>query len=185
MGYTNDEIAIWDVGVGFWAYLIGIAIGGILYAQIGMKRSVLIALILMGVSNATFAFLAMGGHSNLGLAGCMAFENFASGVGGVVVVAYFSALCDLRFTATQYALISASASVVGRVLTGTTAGAIVESIGFVNFYWLTTLAALPGIILFWLMMRAGLIDASIGDAGKVGEGDARADASAEDEVPAR
>ena len=155
MGYTNDEIAIWDVGVGFWAYLIGIAIGGILYAQIGMKRSVLLALILMGVSNATFAFLAMAGHTNLGLAGCMFFENFASGVGGVVVVAYFSALCDLRFTATQYALISASASVVGRVLTGTTAGSIVEAIGFVNFYWLTTLAAWPASSCFWLMMRAG------------------------------
>jgi PAT family beta-lactamase induction signal transducer AmpG len=181
MGYTNDQIALYDVGVGFWAYLIGIFSGGILYAQIGMKRSVLIALILMGVSNATFAFLAMGGPTNLGLAGCMAFENFASGVGGVVVVAYFSALCDLRFTATQYALISASASVVGRVLTGTTAGAIVEEIGFVNFYWLTTLAAVPGIVLFWLMMRAGLIDASVGTAGKVGEGDARADESAEGE----
>jgi len=177
MGYTNDEIAIWDVGVGFWAYLIGIFVGGALYSQIGMKRSVLVALILMGVSNATFAFLAMSGHSNLGLAACMGFENFASGVGGVVVVAYFSALTDLRFTASQYALISAAASVVGRVLTGTTAGAIVEEVGFVNFYWLTTLAALPGIVLFWLMMRAGLIDASIGTAGKEGEGDARAAAA--------
>ena len=81
---------------------------------------------------------------------------------------------DLRFTASQYALISAAASVVGRVLTGTTAGAIVESVGFVNFYWLTTVAALPGIILFWLMMRSGLVDSSIGTAGVVGEGDARA-----------
>jgi PAT family beta-lactamase induction signal transducer AmpG len=73
-------------------------------------------------------------------------------------------------------LISAAASVVGRVLTGTTAGSIVESVGFVNFYWLTTLAALPGIILFWVMMRAGLIDASIGTAGTEGEGDARREA---------
>ncbi len=170
MGYTNDEIAIWDVGVGFWAYLIGIFVGGVLYARIGMKRSVLVSLILMGVSNATFAFLAMAGKSNLGLAGCIGFENFASGIGGVVVVAYFSALCNLRFTASQYALISAAASVVGRVLTGTTAGAIVEAVGFVNFYWLTTVAALPGIILFWLMMRAGLIDASIGTAGTEGDG---------------
>jgi PAT family beta-lactamase induction signal transducer AmpG len=176
MGYSNDEIAIWDVGVGFWAYLIGIFIGGWLYAQIGMKRSVLISLILMGVSNATFAFLAMAGHSNLGLAACMTFENMASGIGGVVVVAYFSALTDLRFTASQYALISAAASVVGRVLTGTTAGAMVDSIGFVNFYWFTTVAALPGILLFWWMMRAGLIDASVGTAGKDGEGDARAGA---------
>lgn len=175
LGYSNDEIAIYDVGIGFWAFLIGIFVGGLLYAQMGMKRSVLLALILMGVSNASFAFLAMGGHSNLGLAGCMAFENFASGIGGVVVVAYFSALTDLRFTASQYALISAAASIVGRILTGTTAGAMVESFGFVNFYWFTTIAALPGILLFWWMMRAGLIDASIGTAGTEGVGDARAD----------
>jgi PAT family beta-lactamase induction signal transducer AmpG len=135
MGYTNDEIAIYDVGVGFWAYLIGIFIGGVLYAQIGMKRSVLISLILMGVSNATFALLAATGKSNLALAAVMLFENTASGIGGVVVVAYFSALCDLRFTASQYALISAATSVVGRVVTGTTAGAMVESIGWVNFYY--------------------------------------------------
>lgn len=165
MGYLNDEIAIYDVGVGFWAYLIGIFVGGVLYAQIGMKRSVLISLILMGVSNLSFAALAAAGHSNLGLAGAIGFENFASGIGGVTVVAYFSALCDLRFTASQYALISAAASVVGRVLTGTTAGALVEEFGYVNFYLLTTAAALPGIILFWQMMRSGLVDSSIGDAG--------------------
>ena len=175
MTYTNDEIAIWDIGVGFWAYLIGIFVGGVLYAKIGMKRSVLISLILMCVSNATFAFLAMGAKTNIGLAACIGFENFASGIGGVVVVAYFSALCNLQFTASQYALISAAASIVGRVLTGTTAGALVEAFGFVNFYWLTTVAALPGIILFWLMMRSGLVDSSIGDAGVVGQGDARAD----------
>jgi PAT family beta-lactamase induction signal transducer AmpG len=173
LGYTNDEIAIFDVGVGFWAYLIGIFVGGVMYSKLGMKRSVLISLILMGVSNASYAFLAAAGHSNLGLAGTQGFENFASGIGGVTVVAYFSALCDLRFTAAQYALISAAASVVGRFLTGTTAGALVEGIGFVQFYALTTVAALPGIILFWAMMRAGLIDASVGTAGTEGEGDAR------------
>jgi PAT family beta-lactamase induction signal transducer AmpG len=175
MGYSNDEIAIYDVGMGFWAYLIGIFVGGVLYSKIGMKRSVLISLILMGVSNASFALLAAHGHTNWGLAATMFFENFASGIGGVVLVAYFSALCDLRFTASQYALISAATSVVGRLLTGTTAGAMVEEFGYVNFYLLTTAAAVPGIVLFWLMMRAGLIDASIGTAGKEGEGDARRD----------
>lgn len=172
MGYTNDEIAIYDVGVGFWAYLIGIFVGGVIYARLGLKRSVLVALILMGVSNASYALLAAAGHSNLGLALTQGFENFSSGIGGVVVVAYFSALCDLRFTAAQYALISAAASVVGRVLTGTTAGTLVEEMGYVNFYWLTTVAAVPGILLFWWMSRAGLIDASIGTAGEEnGDGD--------------
>ena len=164
-GYTNDEIALYDVGIGFWAYLIGVFLGGMIYAKVGMKQAVLISLVLMGVSNFSFAVLAAAGHTNLGLAGAMLFENIASGIGGVTVVAYFSALCDLRFTASQYALISAAAAIVGRIITGTTAGALVESLGWVNFYLLTTLAAAPGILLFWLMMRAGLIDASIGTAG--------------------
>ncbi len=93
------------------------------------------------------------------MAGAIGFENIASGIGGVCVVAYFSALCDLRFTAAQYALISAAASIVGRFLTGTTAGALIEAMGYVNFYLLTTAIAVPGIILFWFMMRTGLVDA--------------------------
>ncbi|GAA4815096.1 MFS transporter [Sphingosinicella ginsenosidimutans] len=166
LGFTNDEIALYDVGVGFWAYLIGIFVGGWLYARMGLKRSVLLSLVLMGVSNASFAILAGAGHSNAGLAGAIGFENFASGIGGVVVVAYFSALTDLRYTASQYALISAAASVVGRLLTGTTAGAMVNAIGFVDFYWFTTIVALPGILLFWWMSRSGLVDSSVGSAGK-------------------
>ena len=166
LGYTNDEIAIYDVGVGFWAYLIGIFFGGIIFAKIGLKRSVLIALVLMAVSNLSFAGLAASGHSNWAMAGAIGFENFASGYAGVVIVAYFSALCDLRFTGAQYALISAGASVVGRFLTGTTAGGLIESLGYVNFYLLTTIAAVPGILIFWIMMRSGLVDAAMGTAGE-------------------
>ncbi len=182
--FSNDEIALWDVGVGFWAYLIGIFVGGILYAQLGMKRSVLISLILMAVSNFSFAALAAAGHSNWGMAGAIGFENFASGIGGVTVVAYFSALTDLRFTAAQYALISAAASIVGRILTGSTAGDLIEAMGYVNFYLLTTVAAVPGILLFWWMMRTGLIDESIGTAGTAGSGDVRA-GQPDQEAPAR
>ena len=173
MKYSNDEIALYDVGIGFWAFLIGIFIGGALYARLGLKKSVLLSLILMAASNAAFALLAATGHSNSGLAAAMLFENIASGIGGVTIVAYFSALCDLRFTAAQYALISAAASVVGRILTGATAGALVESVGFVNFYILTTVIALPGVLLFWWMSRSGLVDRSVGTAGTEGPGDAR------------
>ncbi|MDE0932291.1 MAG: MFS transporter [Novosphingopyxis baekryungensis] len=165
LGFTNDEIALYDVGLGFWALLIGVFVGGIMYAKLGMKKSVLISLILMAVSNFGFAALAMLGHSNWGMAGAIGFENFASGIGGVAVVAYLSALCNLQFTATQFALLSAAASIVGRFLTGTTAGGLIEALGYVNFYLLTTAAAFPGVILFWWMMRAGLVDQSIGSAG--------------------
>jgi len=126
---------------------------------------VLISLILMGVSNFSFALLAMAGHSNIGMAGAIGFENMASGIGGVCVVAYFSALCDLRFTAAQYALISAAASIVGRFVTGGSAGALIETMGYVNFYIMTAVVTLPGVFIFWWMMRTGLVDRSIGSAG--------------------
>ncbi|HEY5607242.1 MAG TPA: MFS transporter [Alphaproteobacteria bacterium] len=166
LGFDNDEVAFYDVGVGFAALLIGIFLGGILYAQLGMKRAVLVSLILMAVSNLSFAALAAAGHTNFGMAAAVGFENFASGIGGVTVVAYLSALCNLRFTATQYALLSALASIAGRFLTGTTAVALIDAIGYVNFYLLTTLVALPGVLLFWFMIRSGLADLSIGSAGK-------------------
>ena len=166
LGFTNDEVAFYDVGVGFVALLVGVFVGGVMYERLGMKRAVLVSLILMAVSNFSFAALAAAGHSNIGMAAAVSFENFASGIGGVTVVAYLSALCNLRFTASQYALLSALASIAGRVLTGTSAGWLIDAIGYVNFYLLTTLVAFPGVLLFWLMMRSGLADLSIGSAGK-------------------
>jgi PAT family beta-lactamase induction signal transducer AmpG len=169
LGFTNDEVAFYDVGIGFVALLIGVFVGGILYVRLGMKRSVLVSLVLMAVSNFSFAALAAVGHTNIGMAAAVGFENFASGIGGVTVVAYLSALCNLRFTASQYALLSALASIAGRFLTGTTVGALIDAIGFVNFYVLTTIVALPGVILFWFMIRSGLADLSIGSAGTEGD----------------
>ncbi|HEV8109146.1 MAG TPA: MFS transporter, partial [Burkholderiales bacterium] len=147
LGFTNDEVAFYDVGVGFVALLLGILVGGILYSRLGMKRSVMWSLILMAVSNLSFAVLAAAGHTNIGMAAAVGFENFASGIGGVTVVAYLSALCNLRFTATQYALLSAFASIVGRVVSGTSAGGMIDAMGYVNYYLLTTLIALPGVFL--------------------------------------
>ena len=166
LGFSNDEVAFYDVGVGFVALFVGIFVGGMLYSRLGMNRSVLISLVLMAVSNLSFAALAAAGHTNLGMAAAIGFENFASGIGGVTVVAYLSALCNLRFTATQYALLSALASIAGRFLTGTTAGASISAIGYVNFYLITTVIALPGVFLFWYMIRTGLADLSIGSAGR-------------------
>jgi PAT family beta-lactamase induction signal transducer AmpG len=164
LGFSNEEIATWDVGLGFFAYLTGIFLGGVLYSSLGMKRSVLLALILMAVSNLSFAWLAHNGHSNTLLAFTIGFENVASGIGGVVVVAYLSALCNLAFTATQFALLSAAASVIGRLITGTTAGQMIESFGYVNFYLFTTAVALPGVVLYLYLLRSGAVEQSLGRA---------------------
>jgi PAT family beta-lactamase induction signal transducer AmpG len=55
---------------------------------------------------------------------------------------------------------------VGRIVTGTTAGALIEAMGYFYFYVLTTVVAFPGIALFWYMMRRGFIDSSLGSVGK-------------------
>ena len=162
LAYTNDEIAIYDVGVGFWALLAGIFVAGALYERLGLKRILWWSLWLMAISNLSFAGLAALGHSNLALAGAIGFENFASGIGGVAVVAYFSALCDLRYTAAQFALMSAAGSVIGRIVTGGSAGALIERMGYFDFYVLTTVVALPGIVVFWLMVRMGYVDSALG-----------------------
>lgn len=166
--FTNDEIAFYDVGIGFAALLAGVFVGGAMYASMGMKRSVFVSLVLMAVSNFSFAALAAYGHSNIGMAAAIGFENFASGIGGVAVVAYLSALCNLRYTATQYALLSALASIAGRFLTGTTAGGLIEAMGYVNFYLMTTFIALPGVALYAYMVRSGLADVPSGTAGRDG-----------------
>ena len=114
----------------------------------GLKDSVLISLVLMAVSNFSFSVLAVVGPFNWVMAAAVCFENLASGIGGVTVVAYLSSLCNLRFTATQYALLSALASIAGRFLSGTTAGSLIEGMGYFNFYLLTTVLALPGVLLF-------------------------------------
>jgi PAT family beta-lactamase induction signal transducer AmpG len=66
-------------------------------------------------------------------------------------------------------LLSALASIAGRFITGTTVGTLIEAIGYVNFYLLTTVVALPGVVLFWFMIRSGLADLSVGSAGRDGD----------------
>ncbi|MEX2468907.1 MAG: MFS transporter, partial [Pseudohongiellaceae bacterium] len=75
LGFSNDEIAFYDVGIGFIAFLIGIFVGGIMYARMGMKHAVLSSLVLMAVSNFSFAALAAVGHTNIGMAAAIGFEN--------------------------------------------------------------------------------------------------------------
>ena len=153
LGFSKDAIAAYDVGFGLIATLAGIFVGGLIYSRLGMMKTVMLSLILMAVSNISFAWLATMGPVNWALAATIGFENFASGIGGVAIVVYLSWLCDLRFTATQFALLSAMASILGRFIQGTTAGMLIESFGFVNFYLLTTVLALPGILLFRVLMK--------------------------------
>ena len=86
------------------------------------------------------------------LAVTIGFENLAGGMGTAVFVAYLSSLCNLSYTATQYALVS-SFMAVARTWLSTSAGYLAEWFGWVDFFLLTTLAAVPGLVLLWWLTR--------------------------------
>jgi PAT family beta-lactamase induction signal transducer AmpG len=157
LGFTKEEVAYYDVTLGLFGYLAGVFLGGLIYRRVGLAGSVFLSLLLMAVSNAAYAGLAIIGHDVWALAAVQGFENLASGIGGVTVGAWLALLCDRRFTATQFALLSSAAAILGRAFSSGTAGALIESLGYVDFYWLTTALALPGVLIFAWLWRAGLV----------------------------
>lgn len=101
----------------------------------------------------TFAALDAGGTdaawATAALAGSIAVESFATGLGATVFVAYLSKLCSNRaYTATQYALLTSLAA-QARVLLGAPAGFAVAAFGWVWYYLIATALALPGLALLW------------------------------------
>jgi len=83
-----------------------------------------------------------------GLMMVIAFENISGGMGTAAFVAFLMSLCNQRFTATQYALLSAFAS-VGRVWVGPLAGVTAETIGWPTFFVISTVLAVPALLMLW------------------------------------
>jgi len=111
-----------------------------------------------------FVRLAQATPVDGGLLAVVAFENLSGGMGTAAFVAFMMSLCNQRFTATQYALLSAFAA-VGRVWVGPLAGVLAETIGWPSFFVLSTLLAAPALALLW-RLRASV---------RALEADARAD----------
>ena len=102
------------------------------------------------LSNLTFALQAMVGHSLPMLALTIGIENLAGGMGTAAFVAYLSSLCNVAYTATQYALLT-SLMAATRTWLSASAGLLADSMDWPSFFFLTALAALPGLALLkWL-----------------------------------
>jgi PAT family beta-lactamase induction signal transducer AmpG len=100
--------------------------------------------------------LAWMGKSYPIMVSAVAFENVAGGMGTSAFVALMMSLCDHRYTATQYAALSAFAA-LGRVFVGPPSGYVVEAVGWTPFFFITFLAAVPGLLLLWYL-RGSLRD---------------------------
>lgn len=153
LGFSLPEIAAASKVFGFFSIVAGTLLGGIVTTKWGIRRSLIICGILQSAGNLFFVLQAVGGHRIGYLALCVTAENITGGMAGTALVTYLSSLCSPAFTATQYALLS-SLALLGRTVVASSGGALSEKIGWVRFFLVTTVVALPAIILFiWIGPR--------------------------------
>lgn len=150
IGFSVSEVGTINKGLGFVSLIAGALFGGALMVRLRLYRSLLVFGLLQAISNLSFMLLAWTGKSYALLVFAVAFENFSGGMGTAAFVALLMAMCDHRFTATQYALLSSLAA-LGRIFISPTSGYLVDSVGWVLFFFITFLTALPGLgILLYL-----------------------------------
>jgi len=150
VNFSVGEVGAINKGMGLASTIIGALFGGVLMARLRLFRSLLIFGILQAVSNLSFMVLALVGKSYPLMIFTIAFENLAGGMGTAAFVAFLMVLCNHNYTATQFALLSALAS-LGRVFVGPLSGVLVDGMGWTVFFFSTFLFALPGLALLWIM----------------------------------
>jgi PAT family beta-lactamase induction signal transducer AmpG len=157
-GFSLTEVGGINKGFGLAATIIGALAGGALMAKMRLYRALLFFGVLQALTNLGFMALAAAGKSYPLLVAVIGLENLCGGMGTAAYVALLMALCDRRFSATQYALLSAL-SAVGRVYVGPVAGYLVEGLGWQAFFFFTFVIALPGLaLLMWLRPRIDALD---------------------------
>lgn len=147
-GFTLTEVGAINKGLGLAATIIGALFGGALMVKLRLYRALMLFGVLQAISNLTFMWLALAGKNYTLMVAAVGIENLAGGMGTAAFVALLMSLCDRRYTATQFALLSAAAS-IGRVLVGPPSGVMVEALGWAPFFFVTFLIALPGLALLW------------------------------------
>ena len=176
MGFTQAEVGVVNKVIGIWLTIFGAIAGGALMVWLGLFRALLLFGILQLLSNFGFYEVAVAGKGAWGsfilpafdwgfvslrqhtsvdylLLAAVAFENISGGMGTAAFVALLMALCNRRFTATHYALLSALAS-VGRIYVSPLSGVLSESIGWPNFFLFSVVMGAPGLLMVWGMRDA-------------------------------
>src|SRR5690349_17064865 len=157
-GFSLTEVGAINKGFGLAATILGALVGGAVMAKMRLYRALLVFGVLQAITNLGFMLLAASGKNYALMVTVIGLENLCGGMGTAAYVALLMALCDKRFSATQYALLSAL-SAVGRVYVGPAAGYLVAAFGWTQFFFFTFLIALPGLaLLVWMRARIDALE---------------------------
>ena len=152
LGFTKTEVATVVKLYGLVASLAGGFLGGMIINRQGILKGLWICGLCQMLSNLVFVLQAWVGHDLAVLALTISLENLAGGMGTAAFVAYLSSLCNVAYTATQYALLS-SFMAQARTLLAAGSGFLAAATGWVGFFLLTTVAAVPGLLLLLVLQR--------------------------------
>ncbi len=152
MGFSKSEVATVSKIFGVIATVVGVFVGGLIVKRYGIMKSLLGCGILQMLSNLMYAAQTLAGHDVQFLYFTIGIENLSGGMGSSAFVAYLSVLCNTAYTGTQFALFT-SFMAFGRTLLSASSGWMVELTGWFDFFLISTLVALPGLLLLLWMMR--------------------------------
>ncbi|PIR20355.1 MAG: AmpG family muropeptide MFS transporter [Deltaproteobacteria bacterium CG11_big_fil_rev_8_21_14_0_20_47_16] len=162
VGFTKTQIGIAFKGVGMASTIVGALAGGAIIARIGLVRSLWVFGVLQALSNFGFIILTYVGPQFSALLSVMAVDNVCGGLGTAAFLAFLMASCNVRYTATQYALLS-SVMAIARVFVGAPAGFVVKAYGWPTFFVISIILAIPGLALLHKFAPWGSSDKNIAE----------------------
>ena len=155
MGFTKAQIADVTKLFGVWMTVAGGLLGGVVVFRLGILKSMVVAAVLMAGSNLMFAVLTWTGPQLPVFVATIAIENLSGGIGTAVFVAFLSALCNVHYTAVQYALLTSFMQLFGKFVIVPSSGFYADAVGWTWFFVTSTVFALPAIGLVLWLVRHG------------------------------
>lgn len=152
LGYSKNEIATAVKTVGVIVTIAGGFLGGVLVQRYELMKMLLVGGLLACLTNLLFVLLSYKGYDPLFLYIAVISDNLTAGLASAVFIAFLSSLTNIRFTAVQYALFSSLMTLFPKLLGGYS-GAIVDQLGYANFFIIATILGLPVLVLIYYLMR--------------------------------
>jgi PAT family beta-lactamase induction signal transducer AmpG len=150
LGYDKTEIGVIRGGVGMFATMFGVFVGGLALLRISFFPALAIGVVTQSATNLLYSWLSLMPADNSYLTLAVVIDNIAYGYAGTVLIAYMSSLTNTAFTATQYALFSSFYALPGKFVGGFS-GMIVDAVGYAWFFAYTALIGIPALaVLYWL-----------------------------------
>jgi MFS transporter, PAT family, beta-lactamase induction signal transducer AmpG len=166
-GFSETEVGAVFLGAGVIATIVGVLAGGAVIGKVGINRSLWIFVVVQGLSNLTYYVLSLAEKNHALMVTAVVTENFGLGLVTAAMTAFLMSMCNKRFTATQFALLS-SLMAASRDILVAPGGKIAESLGWPSFFIVTVAMAIPPLVLLPFIAPWSL-EVPVGAAPHTGE----------------